>query len=63
MDDYIIQLQSFSAVEAEIRALPDTEPLSMFNYNTSGLKNQLISHEVVRWKMQFSEQLHLMAKR
>jgi len=63
MDDYIIRLQYFSNVEAEIRALPDVEVLSMFNYQTAALKNQLITHEIVRWKMQFSEQLHLMAKR
>lgn len=48
---------SLIGIEVEIAALPNLEALATFNYHTDALKNQLIAHELVRWKMQFSEKV------
>ena len=61
IDDFLVELHKFSAVEASINELQAADSVSSFVYRTEGLKAAL-KHEVERWKFVYSEKLHASVK-
>ena len=61
IDDFIVELHKFSAVEGNIGELPSLDTRGGFLFRTDALKAAL-RHEVERWKFVYSEKLHLSVK-
>ena len=61
IDDFIVELHKFTAVEGSINELPSLDTRDGFLFRTDALKGAL-KHEVERWKYQYSEKLHLSVK-
>jgi dynein heavy chain, axonemal len=61
LDDFDRRLRSFGAVDTEIGNLPSVHTIGALSLKTSGIKNAL-RQECSRWKITFSDNLHLKAK-
>ena len=61
IDDFLVELHKFTAVEASINELQAADSAGSFVYRTDGLKAAL-KHEVERWKFVYSEKLHAAVK-
>jgi dynein heavy chain len=61
LDEYDRKLRSFGAEEEKIGALNDIQNIGALSLRTGSIKSQL-GAECNRWKVQFSDNLHLQAK-
>ena len=61
IEDFIVELHKFSAVEQSIAEVGGSDARDGFSFRTDGLKSAL-KHEVERWKYQYSEKLHQSVK-
>lgn len=61
LDDFERKLRSFGEVDGEIALIYDVEIIGALSLKTSSIKSQLRS-ECNRWKLKFSDNLHLQAK-
>jgi len=61
LDDYEGQLRRFGEVEAEVHRVSSCHFIGALSLNTMNLKSQL-EHECDKWKVQYSDNLHLEAK-